>query len=671
MLYLHCAKGKCRSRAYFIFSSFIFAVLLEKREEKRIKMKNVYFAQPSNKLPGSVYLPYSVGSIAAYSWQFEEIKSNYSLGEFIFIQENISDVIERIKSPFLMGFSCYMWNTEYNLSLAKVIKKVYPDCITVFGGPDIPEGTSYLEEYPFIDILISGEGEVVFKELLSALSSDSPLSSVNNLAFRDGNGCRESRKALFGSISNFPSPYTSGLFDGIINNPKYKGMQFDVVFETNRGCPYNCFFCYWGHCKSKLRTFSMERVKSDIDWFVKNKISFCFCADANFGILDRDKEITDYIVTQKKLHGYPIKFETFASKDKTDSVFDINYKLAQSGLTNGVSVACQSLSPDVLKKVKRSNMSFEELANTFQKYNQAGIPTYTDLILGLPGDTYKSFCNSLFGVIEAGQHSIIQICHLEMLPNTLMNTKEFIEKYSIKTVKSKLCLSKANCNSDNGSRSEIVVETSSMSTADWKNAFRLSTLVQGFHCMGMLTFIAVYLRRENNVSYQDFYTALYDWSEKNNTFIKSITDRVCRCLDGFLAGTSNLGFHDDILGDIYWQFQEGQFIFAALEIEKFYAEIRKFLKRFDVNKAEFEDLLRYQQEMIVTPETKERTVEFKFNWREYFEDICDTSIRNPKPEKLRLHFEKKEFSSIRDYAERIVWKGKRHKKTLALDAEIC
>lgn len=636
-------------------------------------MKNIYFAQPSNKLPGSVYLPYSVGTIAAYSWQFEEIRSEYHLGEFIFIQEDIQQVVEDLENPFLVGFSCYMWNTDYNLSLAREIKKKWPDCITVFGGPDIPENFEYLKNYDYIDILMISEGEVTFKELLLALDRGLPLKNVPNIMFRDGGKYVASPHVIPGDISDFPSPYVSGMFDSIINNPKYEDMQFDVIFETNRGCPHSCVFCYWGYSENKFRTFPIEKVKAEIDWFAKHKIGFWFCADGNFGMLERDEEITDYIIEKKNLCGYPLKLESIAAKDKNERVFRINYKLSQAGLNNGVSIACQSLSPEVLKNIGRKNMSFDKLSDTFRQYRQAGIPTYTDLILGLPGDTYKSFCGSLFGVIEAGQHGIIQIFPFEMLPNTAMYTQEFIEKYEIKTIKSGLCLSRGKCNDADslGSRSEIIVETNTMSRNDWKKAFRLSTLVQGFHCMGLLTYIAVYLRREKNVSYYDFYTKLYDWSESKDTFIKSITERVCRSLDSFLEGKGNLGFCDEALGDVYWQFQEGQFFFAVSELERFFAEIKEFSEIFNPDSEIFDDVLRYQKEMIVTPYSKERTVEFRYNWRKYFEDICDNSVKNPVQEKLCLHFKNESFTDIRDYAEKIVWKGKRQRKMLAFDAEIC
>lgn len=634
-------------------------------------MKNVYFAQPSNILLGSVYLPYSVGAIAAYSWQFEEIKSTYNLGDFIFIQEDISEVASRLQNPYLVGFSCYMWNREYNLSLAKEIKKLFPDCITVFGGPDVSENTDFLEKYDFVDIVMCSEGEVTFKKLFDALNKSEPLETVCNICFRKNGIPFVSEKETAGDISDFPSPYTTGIFDSIISNPKYAGMQFDVVFETNRGCPHKCIFCYWGHSKSKLRCFPIEKIKAEIDWFVKHKIEFCFCADGNFGIFERDEEIADYIVNQKKLHGYPVKLESLASKNKVERVFNIYKKLSDAGMSNGASVAVQSLSDEVLEAVGRKSMDFDEFSSTLKKYSKAEIMTYTDLMLGLPCDTYESFSRSLLGVVEAGQHHMINIFPFEMLPNTQINTPEFIEKYKVKTVKSRLCLTKIKRTDPKslGSRSEIVVETSTMSRNDWKKAFRLATLVQGFHCMGPLLFIAVYLRREKNISYYDFYTSLYEWSEKNNNFIKSVTDRVCSCLDGFLEGKDNLGFADENIGELYWQFQEGQFILAAIESEEFYADVREFIKTLCPDSDELNDVLRYQKKMLVTPDTNDECIEFDYDWHKYFEDICDTKSQPPQRKKTVIHFKGKEFSDNYDYAVRIAWRGKRERKMLAFDSE--
>lgn len=290
-------------------------------------MKNVYLIQPNSVLSTVVYLPYSIGTIAAYSFQHQSIKDTYRLCDFIFIQTDIEEALKDIVDPYIAGFSCYMWNIEYNLALAKAVKEKYPECIIVFGGPQIPDSTEFLEEYPFADITIHGEGETVFYSILTALKNGTELSKVANISFRCGDKYIKTEKAAPGDLSDFPSPYTMGLFDGLLKSEKYKNIRMDTVLETNRGCPYGCIYCYWARSGTNFRKFSLERVKGDIEWIAKNKIGHCVCADSNFGILDRDEQIADYVIEMKAKYGYPEKFETAATKNKDDFVFRINKKL--------------------------------------------------------------------------------------------------------------------------------------------------------------------------------------------------------------------------------------------------------------------------------------------------------------------------------------------------------
>ena len=145
--------------------------------------KNVYFVQVSAVYGESVktaYLPYASGCLAAYAWDDPKIAENYNLGRFIFIRENVDKAIDSLKEPFLVGFSSYIWNMEYNREFAKRLKRRYPECIVVFGGHNVKPDGSDLEEMPFCDIVIHGEGEEPFKALLLALIENKSLSSVNN-----------------------------------------------------------------------------------------------------------------------------------------------------------------------------------------------------------------------------------------------------------------------------------------------------------------------------------------------------------------------------------------------------------------------------------------------------------------------------------------------------------
>lgn len=635
-------------------------------------MKKIYFVQPNNvfsnssKLPSAVYLPYATGAIAAYSFSHDEIKKKYTLCDFIYKKEPIDDVLEQFINPYIIAFSNYMWNIEYNLDLAKRAKEKWPECIIVFGGVQVPDDTEYLKEYPFVDILIHGEGEVPFFKLLISLDKNGSVDDVPNISYRKNDIPVQTNKNECFDLNEFPSPYTMGLFDYIINDPQYKDVQFDSVIETNRGCPHKCVYCCWGGNKLGFRKFPLEKVKEELDWFATNKISFCFCADSNFGILDRDEEIADYIITLKKKYGYPQKFESTAAKNKDELTFRILSKLEKAGLNRGISIAVQSMSEQVLEIIGRKNMSVNKFAYQVEKYRLNGMHTYTDLILALPGETLESFCRGLCEVIEAGQHSNVSVYRCEFFPNTIMYTKEFVEKYKIKTRRSLLsqCHTCTDDDTKYASRSNIIIETSTMSMLEWKEASRIAICIQSFHSLGLLKYIAIYLRKAKGVSYYDFYINLYKWIENESVIIKQIVDHVCKSFDSFLQGEGNLNFSDSRFGNIYWDFYEGLFLCCATEIDAFFDEVKDYLKKFFDDDYLFEDLFFYQKNMVALPSLKERIITVNYDWKDYFENIFNTDYINVKPEKKALKINQSSTDNWIDYAHKNVWYGKRFENTL-------
>ncbi len=635
-------------------------------------MKNVYFIQPNNALsetsyiPSAVYLPYAVGAIAAYSFSHEEIKKTYNLCDFIFTKLPIETALDEIKDPYIIGFSNYMWSVEYNLVLAKAVKEKWPECIIAFGGAQIPDDTEYLEKYEFIDLLMHSEGEVTFYKLLTTLNEDGDLENVPNLSYRKEGKPVQTKKELGPPLEDFPSPYTTGMFDYIVNNPEYKNIQFDTVIETNRGCPYKCVYCCWTGNKAGFRQFPMEKVKAELEWLAKHKISYCFCGDSNFGILERDEEIAEYIVELKKKYGYPERFETTPAKNKDDLTFRILSKLEEVGLNRGVSLSVQSMSPEVLEIIGRKNMSVNNFAEQVARYRTGGMNTYTELILGLPGETFESFCRGLCEVIEAGQHNSISVYRCEFLPNTIMYTKEFVEKHKIKTVSSLLCQHHTLIDADMkyGLRSNIVVETSTMSTEDWKEAFKVSICVQSFHSLGLLRFMAIYLRKAKDVSYFNFYMGLYEWIKNESVVIKRILDKVCASFDVFLKGEGYLSFSDERFGNIYWDFFEGFFLCCAAELDAFFEEVKNYLSQYFDDKVLFEDLFVYQKNMVALPAQDKKQFKAIYDWHEYFANVFDASYNLPNKKTITLKINRSPTDNWIDYANVNVWYGKRYENTI-------
>lgn len=148
-------------------------------------MKKVYFVQSSSVYGGEVCIPYAVGALAAYAWKHDEIRKFYDLSGIIYKKENFSDCKDNISEPYLVAFSCYIWNFEHNKLFAQELKKQYPDCLIVFGGHNVSNTSSeLLDECDYIDFLIHDEGEVPFYNLLLALHGDKALCDVSNLSYR-------------------------------------------------------------------------------------------------------------------------------------------------------------------------------------------------------------------------------------------------------------------------------------------------------------------------------------------------------------------------------------------------------------------------------------------------------------------------------------------------------
>ena len=67
-------------------------------------------------------------------------------------------------------------------------------------------------------------------------------------------------------------------------------------------------------------------------------------------------------------------------------------------------------------------------------YNQEELPSYVELIMGLPGETLESFIDGVCKVIELGQHNYIGIYPLTALPNTPFGDPKYIEEHGLKII---------------------------------------------------------------------------------------------------------------------------------------------------------------------------------------------------------------------------------------------
>lgn len=625
--------------------------------------------QPNSQYGNSVYFPYAVGSLIAYAFENEVIKSEYSFQGFFYKKEDIEDCIGRMESPFAVGFSCYVWNYEYNKAFAKRIKEKWPGCKIIFGGHQVSERSDILSS-DYIDYIILGEGEQSFESLLLVLAGRQEITSVPNLLYKDGGSFKNTEKIL-AQIPHRVSPYVKGYFDEMVKDEE---LEFSAILETNRGCPNRCAFCDWGNIKARVRLYDMDLVKKEIDWFSEHKIEYVYAADANFGLFPRDEEIIAYIIKKHAENGYPQKFQATYSKNNPEVVFRINKRLNEAGMSKGATLSFQSMDETVLCNIYRENMPLENFNRLMGMYTANKIATYSELIIGLPGETLESFGAGIEKLLEAGQHMAINFFNCELLSNSPMSNPEYMDEHKIKYAKTEQHQYHVVA-ADRDSVEEfsrIVVSTDSMSEEDWIKCNILADYVRTFHNLGLLQCIAIYLFYEKNISYISFYFDLIRWSEENE---KSVCGKIIKWLHAkykeVLNNSGSLTCCVPEFGNLTWPLEEGSFLKIIYEYEKFYDEITAFLSGYIDDKVLFEQLLRYQKSIVKTPHSARTEMITDYDFFNYFSSIYKNDYHPLKKTKSKTVIEPGNVpADLKEYAEKVIWFGRKGGQNIITDIDV-
>lgn len=468
------------------------------------------------------YLPYSVGVLWAYVQQFQDINDYYKLDQIIWRRQNIQETARKLAKSDIIGFSTYVWNKNYNFAVAKLIKQINPDAVLFFGGPEIAIARKNIfEMYPFMDYVIKSEGEITLKNFLLALKNNLDLLDIpgllinnNGLIIDTGNSER------INSLDQIPSPYLSGVFDGIM--AETQGVEWNATIETNRGCPYACTFCDWGSLTyNKVKQFNLERVFNELEWIGKNQCGYLTITDANFGMfVERDNLIAEKLLEVQEKYGHPYTFSVSWAKNQKKEVVDIVKKLIKSPKFNqGLTVSVQSMDLDVLENVKRKNLEQHKIEDIFELCDQNNIPVYTEIILGLPGETLESFKQGFWKLFKAGNHTGITILHAQMLENaemTLLQKKLYKIKHrpvydymsgSYNFDELKECV-------------EVVVSTKDMNFDEMLEAHMFSWFINTFHINGLTNYISRVINKNLNIEYSTFYDRLYHFLQSDVWFVQ-------------------------------------------------------------------------------------------------------------------------------------------------------
>lgn len=304
-------------------------------------------------------------------------------------------------------FSTYIWNVNDIVKICNNLKKVNKNVKIALGGPEVTyDSEESMRKYDFVDYILYGEGELVFRDFVKSLKGDIDIKDVNGIVYRN-NGDIVKNKPMkdIENLDIIPSPYVD------LNKAEYENRI--VYYETSRGCPFNCQYCLSSTLQG-LRYFSIDRVKSDLKALIDARVSQIKFIDRTFNankkfameimqfLMENDNDYTTY------------HFEVTAHLLTEDMLEFL--KECKEGLFQ-FEIGVQTTNEKVLEAVGRRD-DFSKLSYVVQKIaSYRNIHQHLDLIAGLPYEDYNSFENSFNDVFNLGiEH--LQLGFLKMIKGT-------------------------------------------------------------------------------------------------------------------------------------------------------------------------------------------------------------------------------------------------------------
>lgn len=361
-------------------------------------------------------VPLAAGYLKMYAEQ-HELSEQYEIEVFPPRDANIlSDcgLVEAIldREPWMVGFTCYLWNIDRTLWIAERLKERRPELLVILGGPEITADNAWVLRQPAVDYAAIGEGEQTFVELLSALlDGDAPLRAIDGLYVASSMRAQASGKSLslpfrrpLASLDPISSPYLAGILDAADEQV--------LLLETIRGCVFKCKFCYYPKSYDALYFVDEAKIVENLRHARQRGAREVVLLDPT---LNQRKNFADFVRLLARENA-DRQFTYFGELRAEGITPEIARLLREANFTE-VEVGLQSVDPLAMDLMDRKN-NLRAFERGVRAMMDAGIDVKIDLIIGLPGDTADSVRRGFDYLHGSNLYTRIQVFNLAILPGT-------------------------------------------------------------------------------------------------------------------------------------------------------------------------------------------------------------------------------------------------------------
>jgi ribosomal peptide maturation radical SAM protein 1 len=297
------------------------------------------------------------------------------------------------ESPRLVGFSCMMQQKLASLALAKRIKQRWPEIFIVFGGFECDgiHGVELVRQFPFIDAVVSGWGDVVFPEIAARVMAGTPVANLQgvytqgeSLPASDGAGITNALGPA--DLDILPYPDFTDYFAQI----KASGVVFssspNIVIETSRGCWWgdrvHCQFCSLNGSRNGYFAKSPQRALAEIEYFADQYPRTTFAMSDLVLCEDYFQNLIPVLAQREKKVDLFYEIRATLSKEQFRQMREAGMTQIQPGI--------ESLSTEVLHLMHKGTTLLSNLQCL--KWSQSvGLYVYWNLLYGLPGEAPDAY----------------------------------------------------------------------------------------------------------------------------------------------------------------------------------------------------------------------------------------------------------------------------------------
>lgn len=281
--------------------------------------------------------------------------------------------------PEFVGITAFTPTFYDVLMVARLVKKNLPDCYVCLGGSHV---NTFLQEslsHPEIDFCVHGEGEIIFANLLNALTNGQSVTRIAGLSYKEnGQIITTGEPGYMQDINTLPPPAFA-----LLPLQRYKSAvgtgQIVGVIASSRGCPYACTYCNRPY--RTYREYTIERILSEMAFHYQRGTREFLFFDDMFNIKPkRVIAISEAIMTD-----FPDI--VWAFRGRVDQITEEMARQAKKSGCRQIMFGVEAATDADLKAIKKQ-ITTKQVVDAIATCKQVGIETSTNWIIGLP--THKS-----------------------------------------------------------------------------------------------------------------------------------------------------------------------------------------------------------------------------------------------------------------------------------------